>query len=373
MQTKTIVCKLNVAPDVVPRIDKTLVAFADACNFVADLGRKEKRWRQFELHRLCYKEIRARFGLSANLAVRAIARVSPRLRKEKTRNSIFRPTSIDYDNRIFRFHEKDWLVGLTLLDGRAKFALSIGQYQRDNLVGQTPTAATLVKRNGIYFLNICVKVPDKPVLHPTSIIGVDMGITDIAVLSDGTRFSGKDITIQRLQRAKVRRSLQTKAAKKDRTGRRSCHRLNGRLKGREARYQKVVNHKISRLVVEKAKAENAGIAIEDLTGIRDRTQKKLRRKQRGLHSSWAFYQLRSFLEYKAKREGVPLVIVDPHYTSQTCAQCQSKGTRRGKVFACPKCGTFDDADKNAAKNIARLGRLVIPPAQSSCCVVERQA
>lgn len=297
----------------------------------------------------------------------SIARVSPRLRKPKTRNSFFRPTSIDYDNKIFRFHEKDWMVGLTLLDGRSKFALAIGEYQRDNLAGQKPTAATLVKRGHHYFLNICAKFPDKPVLNPTSVIGVDMGITNIAVLSDGTKFSGKDITIQRLQRALVRRSLQTKAAKKDRTGRRSCHRLQGRLKGRETCYQRAVNHKISRLIVEKAKAENAGIAIEDLTGIRNRTQKKLRRKQRGLHSSWAFHQLRAFLQYKARREGVPLVVVDPHYTSQTCAQCQSKGTRRGKVFACPKCGSVQDADMNAAKNIAHLGAaLVTSPEQSSC-------
>ena len=53
-----------------------------------------------KLQKLCYYEVRARFGLSANLAIAAIIRVAPRLAKKETRHSTFAPTSADYDARI---------------------------------------------------------------------------------------------------------------------------------------------------------------------------------------------------------------------------------------------------------------------------------
>ena len=367
MSIRTVKCKLIVhCPD---GIEATMKAFADACNWVADYGRINKVWRQFELHRLCYKEIRQRFGLSANLAVRAIARVSPRLMKEKTRNSIFRPTSVDYDLRIFSFKEKDWLVSLTLVDGRHRFLLDIGEYQRQALSGKSPTCATLCKQGRNYFINIVVEEPDPINLSPTNVIGVDMGITDLAVLSDGTKFSGSAMSSYRLRRSKIRRSVQSKASRGSRSTRRGCRRLMARLKGRETRYQKAVNHWISRQIIKKAVAQNAAIALEDLTAIRERTNKKLRKNQRGLHNSWAFYQLRLFLEYKAKRKGVPVFLVNPAFTSQTCSVCGERGQRTGKKFVCTKCGQFD-ADENAAKNISHMGAaLVTSPEQSRIAVV----
>lgn len=368
MSIRTVKCKLIVhCPD---KVDATLTAFAAACNYVADYGRKNKVWRQFELHRLCYKDIRARFGLSANLAVRAIARVSPRLMKEKTRNSIFRPTSVDYDLRIFSFKEKDWIVSLTLTSGRYRFPLSIGTYQREALTGKNPTCATLCKQGKNYFINIVVEDPDPVNLTPEIVIGVDMGMIDLAVLSDGTKFSGNEMSSYRLRRSKIRRSVQLKASRGSRSTRRSCRRLTARLKGRETRYQKSVNHWISRQIVNKAVAQNAAIALEDLTHIREGTNKKLRKAQRGLHNSWAFYQLRTFIEYKAKRKGVRVVLVDPAYTSKTCHVCGERGQRTGKKFVCPKCTTEQDADQNAACNIAHLGAvLVTSPEQSRLSVV----
>ena len=56
-------------------------------------------------------------------------------------------------------------------------------------------------------------------------------------------------------------------------------------------------------------------------------------------------------------------VVDPAYTSQTCACCGKRGKRKAKVFACTSCGTFD-ADENAAKNISQLGASVDRPEKS---------
>ena len=91
------------------------MAFADACNFIADVARREHTTNKVKLQHVCYTDVRARFGLSANLAIRAIARVCAALKVKSKAHSTFEPTSIDYDQRIFSFREWDWTFSLTLL------------------------------------------------------------------------------------------------------------------------------------------------------------------------------------------------------------------------------------------------------------------
>lgn len=153
-----------------------------------------------------------------------------------------------------------------------------------------------------------------------------------------------------------------------RSTRRRCRALLKRLSGRERRFQELVNHTISHRLVTKARSQNQAIALEDLTGIRERTNQLPRtKKERRLSNSWAFYQLRQFLTYKAIKHGVKLVFVDPRYTSQTCHNCyhihpvRGESYRSGKKFACGHCGWVGDADYNGSKNIAALGVLVNAP------------
>ncbi len=104
------------------------------------------------------------------------------------------------------------------------------------------------------------------------------------------------------------------------------------------------------------------IAIEDLTGIRERTNKKPRsKKDKRLGNNWAFYQLRQYLTYKCLLAGVKLVLVNPAYTSLSCHKCLVIGDRRGKKFSCNNCGNKCDADYNGSKNIAALGSLINRP------------
>jgi putative transposase len=70
------------------------------------------------------------------------------------------------------------------------------------------------------------------------------------------------------------------------------------------------------------------------------------------------------LTYKALQAGIPLILVDPAHTSQTCHICDEHEIRNGKSFKCPSCGWSGDADFNGAKNIDFLGRYVDRPGGS---------
>jgi putative transposase len=108
--------------------------------------------------------------------------------------------------------------------------------------------------------------------------------------------------------------------------------------------------------VTEAERTSSGIALEDLGGIRQRV--RLRRPQRVTLHSWAFHQLGTFVAYKARRAGVPVVYVDPAYTSQTCADCghiDKLNRATQALFSCRSCGVVAHADRNASRNIAARG------------------
>ena len=157
-------------------------------------------------------------------------------------------------------------------------------------------------------------------------------------------------------------------AGRTRSTRRRSREILKRLSGREKRYQQWLNHNISSSIIREAITTNSIVAIEDLTGIRERTNSKPRNKtERRRSNSWAFYQLRTFLEYKGIIEGVQVVAIPPAYTSQTCYRClhihpvQGLSYRSGKNFTCGNCGNQCDADLNGSKMIELWGASVTAP------------
>jgi IS605 OrfB family transposase len=364
-QVLTVSCKLNPKPEQASKIDATLKAFADACTWI-NLSTPEKLTNKTNMQKLVYQDVRALFGLSANLTIRAIARVcanrkTARLKGKPVKS--FAPTSADYDARIFSFNEKNWSVSLTLLDGREHIPLAIGNYQRHLLAGKKPTSATLARRkDGSIYIQIQVDSQPPEPDQPDGCLGVDLGRTDIAHTSTGESYCGQQLKQVRDKHARTRAQLQHKASKGTRSTRRRCRELQKRLSGRERRFQANVNHTISYRLVQQVKTLGWSIALEDLTGIRERTNDQPRNKtERRRSNSWAFFQLRQFLAYKAIRAGVSLVLVNPAYTSQTCHCCYRIGERQGKRFKCGGCGWHGDADLNGARVISQLGRLVNSP------------
>ncbi len=105
-----------------------------------------------------------------------------------------------------------------------------------------------------------------------------------------------------------------------------------------------------RKIVDLAEKAQAGIKLEDIKAFRHGV--KVWKGFRYSLNSWSYYQLDQMIQYKAKLLGIPVVYVDPAYTSQTCSRCGARGHRRGKRFWCDGCGHVDHADCNAAFNIA---------------------
>jgi len=266
------------------------------------------------------------------------------------------------------------VASLTLLHKREKFRLKIGDYQRKALAEQKPTSAQLVKKPSGYYLHIQIKEESEPTSAPSGMLGVDLGIRSIASLSDGTQFSGRDLNTYRLRRHKVRKSLQSKVHKGKPTTRKNARKALKRLGGKEQRTVKNINpggepHTVSYRIV--AKANHQAIALEDLTGIRQSINKRLRKSQKGLHNRWSFYQLRQFVEYKAQAKGVQVIFVRPAYTSKTCSQCYHMGNRVGEKFTCRNCGLVANSDQNGAINIAAVGGAIVGRPEESNGVARR--
>jgi putative transposase len=144
MQTISVKCKLQVPVELRPEIDRTLQGFADACNKIYEVAKRENCWNTTKLHHKVYKPVKASTSLKANHVCQAIRRVIGNAASVKQVHK-FRPTSINLDVRTFQYIEDSQTVGITLMWGRVKFKLSIGNYQVALLKGKSPTAATLNK------------------------------------------------------------------------------------------------------------------------------------------------------------------------------------------------------------------------------------
>ena len=337
---RTIACKLVPTDEQRTELDATLVAFADACNFVADVARSIHSSNKVKIQHACYHDVRQRFGLSANLAIRAIARVCAALKVPAKTHSTFEPTSVDYDQRIFSFREWDWTFSLTLLHSRARLETALGDYQKGRLKGRIPGSATLVKRrDGRFFLHVVLvdSAPDPQ--EPRGVIGVDLGIKNLATTDDGETFSGDGVEACRQRYTRMRRTCQS-------TGTKSAKRKLRKIRLRESHMRANENHRISNRLIAKAKDTGSAIACEHLAGIGDRTT--ARKAQRSRLKGWAFFQMRTFITYKATREGILVLPVVTHATRPARARAAGiarsvTGSRAGCVhllplWVCPPCG-----------------------------------
>ena len=202
---------------------------------------------------------------------------------------------------------------------------------------------------------VSVSYKEKPVYQPEQIIGIDRNTTKhIAVASNINTGKvlklGKECHHIHNKYKNIRKIIQHKGK----------YSLVKKIKNRESKIIKDINHKISKRLVLEARDNKAILIMENIKEIRKTA--KTRRKQRYSLNSWSFYQLQKMIEYKSKKYGVPIAYVAPQYTSQRCNRCGhiEANNRKGNLFQCRKCGIVEDSGANAGFNIAYLHREGIP-------------
>ena len=380
---------------------RTLVACNQTANLVSEIAHSQKVFRGRDLRAITYAQARQRGGLGSQVAQSCIRKVTdaystlkanlrngrygkPGSRRRATveANPIrFRALAAQpFDDRCLSWrHDTDTsnggMVSIWTVDGRLKNLRFIGEAAqvamlRVSRCGETDLVIRRRRGGGLVaYLIATIELPEQPVQSGNHLedadgwVGVDLGIENIAVTSDQVlakelmttygalapdgatgRGSVKD---RRTRNRDLRQKLQKKNTK-------SAKRLLRKRARTESRFAADVNHQISKRIVAEAERTGRGIAVEELTGIRERV--RLRKPQRATHASWAFAQLGGYLTYKAARAGVPFVHVDPAYTSQRCTTCGyiDKRNRTSQAeFVCRDCGfTAEHADILGADNIA---------------------
>ncbi|WP_235502937.1 MULTISPECIES: transposase [unclassified Kitasatospora] len=366
--------KLLPPPEQAMVLERTLRTVNDAANGVSSVAFERGVPREYELRKHTYAELKAR-GLGAQAAQHTIKKTcdayttlkanlragnlgkpgSKRRGKVESKPIMFRPEAAQpYDDRCLSWQLDAGTVSIWTIAGRLKgvrFACSPEALKmlRKHRKGESD----LIERNGVFYLVATCDVPEAPLNeNPAGFVGVDLGIVNIATTSAGYRAASRGLNRYRNRQLDLRQKLQAKGTK-------SAKRLLKKRSRKEARHSANVNHIVSKTIVTAAERTGSGIALEDLTGIRTRV--RLRKTQRTSLHSWSFQQLGQYIAYKAKRAGVPLVYVDPAYTSQQCSEChhiERKNRVDQATFACRSCGTVMHADHNASRNIARRGGVV---------------
>ena len=376
----TLVVKVRMLPTEAEAValQATLLACNTAASWLSAVMHAGRVHRKHDAQKRFYTDLRERFGLAAQPAIRVIGKVadayaalranlatgnygppgSDRRRNVEETPITFRPSAAQpFDARClsWRFPDesggREATVSIWTVAGRLKNVPIMGDPKqlmllRTRVIGETD----LINRDGKWFLYATIDAPEAPFAEPSNgFLGVDMGIVNIATTSTGERASGSRLNSYRKRQLRLRKRLQAKKTS-------SARRLLKKRRRKEARFAADVNHQISKRIVAEAERTGHGIAVEELTGIRERV--RLRKPQRATLHSWAFAQLGAFLAYKAQAAGVAFVEVDPAYTSQTCSACglvDKRNRRSQAAFECGRCGFVGHADHNAAINIAARG------------------
>lgn len=376
------------------------LSYRDALNYASSVAFDNgKTASGNKLHKLVYRELRARFGLYAQMACNVPRQVantykvlwtkvhqnSAALKAGRTKKRykgldkpakfVSRTCTLNY-GRDYSFVKQG--VSVITKQGRIKVSYS-GYSKHTELIksGKTRIGAAKIyysRSTKTYYLLVSLEL-ELPDIEPTDIkriVGADVGQRYLAVTCDTTNrtqfFSGKEVVHKATRYHRARKSLQA-------LGTRSSKRRIILLSGRERRFKADTNHRIAKELV----TPNTLIGLEDLSHIRDRTNrrtsKKASKKQRranSKHSRWAFAELASFIDYKSVLTGSFATKIDARHTSQQCTRCghacEENRPNKGLLFRCVNCFYECHADLLAARNVCMRTLLVRQDWTSTGCL-----
>jgi putative transposase len=363
----------------------TQLAYRDALNHVSRFAFEHgKMSNQIRLREETYYEIRAKYGLPAQMATNVPRQVGATYKTLWTRvkqNSVackagytrkrykglehppqYVSPTLTYNYRRDYSLKPDNQVSILTLSGRV--VVSYTGYEKHLALMQQGAhigAARLWydKPHKQFYLLVCLEleVGDPTPEQYTTIVGVDLGMRQLAVTAttrgEQAFHSGKRIVAQANHIARLRKRLQKK-------GTRSATRRLVIISRRERRLKQDANHKVSKRIV--MRHPHSLIGLEDLKNIRERTKRrkgkkasKRQRKANARQSKWAFAELHGMIAHKALLHGSMAIKVDAHHTSQACPMCghtcAGNRPKGGLLFVCQHCHYTLHADLVGARNI----------------------
>ena len=354
---RTAITRLSVESEQRKLLENTISEWKRGCQIATNLAWGNSNAKS-DVQPLAYDSVREDTDLGSQHAILATHQaaqaitgcIERRSKGKKASKPTFTAPTVKYDTRTMTLFDDD-TVSLSTTESRVRCPLALPDaddgYQRQYLDSDewNVTESTLTARDGEFFLHLGFRryknETERNTAEDGTVLGVDLGIENLAVTSTAYFFSGRELTHDLREFETVRAGLQQ-------TGTRSAHRTLERSSGRELRYVRDVLHRASNAIVDEAlRYECDVIAFENLTHIRDRTGASWGHK-------WAFRTLYEQVEYKAEAVGVSVKQVGSAYTSKRCSECgftadENRPSRND--FRCQKCDTEANADYNAAKNI----------------------
>ncbi|MBU8908292.1 RNA-guided endonuclease InsQ/TnpB family protein [Desertibacillus haloalkaliphilus] len=360
MSTITAKIQIYVSDNQDESLRETTNAYRKACNWLSKHIFETKKLNQAKLNDLYYSDLRNQFGLKSQMAQSVMKTVIARYKSAKSNGhewSLIEFKLLEYDlvwNRDYSLTKDQFSVNT--LNGRIKL-----NYERKamkkyfNGTWKFGTAK-LVHKYKKWFLHIPMTKEYKELefANVNHIVGIDLGINFLATTYDSqgktTFYNGNIVKHKRGTFKDTRKQLQMRQTP-------SARKKIKQIGSRENRYVTDINHQITKALVDKY-PRGTMFVLEELTGVRSATE-KVRVKNRYVSVSWAFYQFRQMLEYKAQMNGQKVIVVHPKYTSQTCPKCGhiEKANRNKKLhtFKCKNCQYQSNDDRIGAMNLHRKG------------------
>ena len=358
---RTIPVKIDVNSDDAALLRNTVDEFLWAADYVTRHAFQGEyvTTSKTTLHHDTYEDVRDKTRLHSNhvqaarnKAAEACKSVVKKWKQSKKASMPhFTSPHLVYDHRTATFH--DDYASLATVDGRIEVEYVLPDEERDTPHADyffsdeyETTGAELHYTNGNWMLHIHCKTdvepdtPEQATPENGTVLGVDLGVNQLAVTSTGTFWTGDEFDHWRREYENRRGDLQEH-------GTRWAHKNMQAVGRKETGRFKIALHRISNELVAEARKDGCTvIAFEDLTDIRERTGASWGHK-------WAFNRLYEYVEYKAAEYGIDVEQVNPENTSRRCSHCEftHSDNRDSEGFECLKCGYQNHADYNAAKNI----------------------
>jgi len=357
---RTAITRLAVSPTDDSLLRDTIAEWTQGCQIAVDKA-WERCHSKSDVQQLAYDDVREETSLGSQHAILACHQAAENIKscisRRQDGKTASKPTytspTVTYDSRTMTVFPENEQVSLTTHGDHSRVRADLmlpddeDGYQHQYLDSDEwePIESTLHYRDGEWYLHLGFRKPNgtETTTENGTVLGVDLGVNEIAVTSTARFFSAGELNHKRREFERVRGALQE-------CGTRNAHRTLEAVSGREDEYVKHVLHSVANGIIEEAlRYDCDGIVFEKLDGIRDRLP------EAAWHSEWAFDRFYEYVEYKAEPEGLFVDTTNPKNTSKRCAECgyiHDDNRPSRDWFECQQCGNQNHADYNAAKNVA---------------------